>query len=427
MAKQKQDHSLTLWILSAIVLAIVAALVGPLVAIRFRAVEHLLPILHLGGEVFLNLLKMIVVPLVITSVMTGILGLGDIRKLGKPGAAAVGYYLCTTVLAVIVGLIVVNVMQPGVGAVDQERLDAIAAEHQADETIAGRETPSIGTILTNMVLMLFTDNLFKETVETNLLPLIIFSIIFAGVLTTMDAKVDTLKQIISQANDALMVFVLLLMRLAPLGIFCLVAARFWEAQAKGQFLDELKSIGDLRGDRTRRLGDSRLHHATSDLLDIHTAKSLRLRFPDGAGLVDRVFHSQLVGHATRDDGGSGRSRCFLASHGLCLAIRGHDQHGRHSAVRSGRRHFHCPSDRHAVRCGRDGDDCDNSDFGGHRSRWNSRSWFDNHADCLGSSWPAVGICRLDSARGLAAGSFPHGSQRLGRFRGRGGRRYNHPN
>jgi len=243
MAKQKQDHSLTLWILSAIVLAIVAALVGPLVAIRFRAVEHLLPILHLGGEVFLNLLKMIVVPLVITSVMTGILGLGDIRKLGKPGAAAVGYYLCTTVLAVIVGLIVVNVMQPGVGAVDQERLDAIAAEHQADETIAGRETPSIGTILTNMVLMLFTDNLFKETVETNLLPLIIFSIIFAGVLTTMDAKVDTLKQIISQANDALMVFVLLLMRLAPLGIFCLVAARFWEAQAKGQFLDELKSIG----------------------------------------------------------------------------------------------------------------------------------------------------------------------------------------
>jgi len=65
---------------------------------------------------------MMVVPLVVTS---GILGLGDVRKLGKPGGYAVLYYFSTTVLAVVVGLVVVNVIQPGFGTVDQAVLDKI--------------------------------------------------------------------------------------------------------------------------------------------------------------------------------------------------------------------------------------------------------------------------------------------------------------
>ena len=109
---KKGGHSLTVWICIAIVLAIAFALIKPTCAMST----------HLGGEVFLRLLKMVVVPLVITSVMSGVLGMGDVRKLGKPGAAAIGYYICTTVLAVIVGLVVVNVIQPGVGTVDEATL-----------------------------------------------------------------------------------------------------------------------------------------------------------------------------------------------------------------------------------------------------------------------------------------------------------------
>ncbi len=71
--------------------------------------------LNVGGEVFLRLLQMVVVPLVMASVMSGILGMGDVRKLGRPGGYAVLYYLTTTVLAVITGLVVVNVVNPGVG------------------------------------------------------------------------------------------------------------------------------------------------------------------------------------------------------------------------------------------------------------------------------------------------------------------------
>ena len=226
----KKSH-LTLWICGAIFLAVAFALLFPHFSMR----------LHIGGEIFLRLLKMMVVPLVVTSVMSGILGLGDIRKLGRPGGCAVLYYLTTTVLAVIIGLIIVNIIQPGVGTVDQETLKSIAESKET--STPGNESANVGTILNNLLLMLFTDNLISSAAETNLLPLIVFSIIFAGMLTTMGSRVNTLTDIIGQVNHAFMNFILLLMKLAPFGIFCLVAARFGEAQAEGKFIEVLAQTG----------------------------------------------------------------------------------------------------------------------------------------------------------------------------------------
>lgn len=256
--KPKHGH-LTLWICIAIVAAIAIALVLPRFAMK----------MHLGGEIFLRLLKMIVVPLVITSVLNGILGLGDVRKLGKPGLTAVTYYLCTTILAVSVGLIVVNLIQPGVGTVDQATLDNFkgvgldspkqkmlkalsdltgmtASEVGSifDELPTGEsEAPSVATIFENLALMIFTDNLFKSAANTDLLPLIVFSIIFGAMLTTLGSRVQTITTLIEQTNTALMNFVLLLMKIAPLGIFCLVAARFGQAVDEGKFIAELQQIG----------------------------------------------------------------------------------------------------------------------------------------------------------------------------------------
>ncbi len=95
----------TLYIVLAIIAAIGFAWVAPAQAMHF----------DLGGQVFLRLLQMVVVPLVMASVMSGILGLGDVRKLGRPGAYAVLYYFSTTVFAVITGLVVVNMINPGQG------------------------------------------------------------------------------------------------------------------------------------------------------------------------------------------------------------------------------------------------------------------------------------------------------------------------
>ena len=88
--------------------------------------------------------------------------------------------------------------------------------------------------------MLFTNNLLESMVEMNLLPVIVFSIVFAGMLTTMGKRSEGIANLVVGINDAMMSFVLLLMKLAPLGIFCLVAARFGKAQMEGQFLALLK-------------------------------------------------------------------------------------------------------------------------------------------------------------------------------------------
>lgn len=228
MSAAKKDH-LTRQIIIAIIAAFAFAYFVPIWAMK----------VHIGGEIFLRLLKMMVVPLVVTSVMGGILGLGDIRKLGRPGLYTILYYFSTTVLAVVVGLAVVNIIQPGVGVVDEETLKQFAVK----DLPTGDEAPTIGTILENLLLMLFTDNLFEAAVETNLLPLIVFSVIFAGMLTILGENVSGITTLIEQCNEAFMSFIMLLMRLAPIGIFCLVAARFGEARAEGSLVETIQQTG----------------------------------------------------------------------------------------------------------------------------------------------------------------------------------------
>ncbi len=225
-----KNNNLTLYILLAIIGAVVLGLLSPKTAVQFE----------IGGEIFLRALKMLVVPLVMASVMSGILGLGDVRQLGKPGGAAIAYYLTTTLIAVIVGIAVVNWIEPGAGGLDTKTLEELVREKGIT---APAEEVGIGTILKNLLLMLFTDNLFAAAANTQLLPLIVFSIIFAGMLTTMGERVKILADIIVQINDAFLAFVMLLMKVAPLGIFCLVAARFGEAQLHGEFIKTLMQTG----------------------------------------------------------------------------------------------------------------------------------------------------------------------------------------
>lgn len=227
----------TLFMVAAILLALLLAWFAPAIAVSLK----------LGGEVFLRLLMMVVVPLVMASVMSGILGLGDVRKLGKPGAMAIGYYLTTTILAVATGVLIVNLFNPGVGldadalmqnmdtAADQQKLEKLGEDEQGPK--------SIGDIFHKMVLMLFTNNLLKSMVDGELLPLIVFSIVFAGMLTTMGSRSETIRTLVVSTNDAVMSFVMLLMKFAPLGIFCLVAASFGSFFLEGDAWAKIASLG----------------------------------------------------------------------------------------------------------------------------------------------------------------------------------------
>ena len=100
-----------------------------------------------------------------------------------------------------------------------------------------------GDLVRNLVLMLFTDNLLASAVNGDLLPLIVFSLAFAAILTTLGAKTESVRTLIVELNDALLAFVLVLMWVAPLGIFCLVAGQFGEQAADGTLGETLKQTG----------------------------------------------------------------------------------------------------------------------------------------------------------------------------------------
>lgn len=232
----QSGNSHTIFMIGAILGALLLAWLNPAVAVKLK----------LGGEVFLRLLMMVVVPLVMASVMSGILGLGDVRKLGKPGAMAISYYLTTTLLAVGTGVLIVNLFSPGVGLDATELLQDMDTEHAADiERLEGSSDgpKSIGDIFHKMVLMLFTSNLLKSMVEAELLPLIVFSIVFAGMLTTMGDKSKTIRELIVSVNDAMMNFVMFLMKFAPIGIFCLVSASFGSFFLNGDAGKKIASLG----------------------------------------------------------------------------------------------------------------------------------------------------------------------------------------
>jgi len=257
----------TLYLVAAIVVAIVVAVGIPQVVAKEQAIA-IFEAIGIGGEVFLRALTMVVVPLVMASVMSGILGLGDVRKLGRPGLVAVSYYVATTVLAVTVGVLVVTLIKPGAkasldekattmitGEDRQQVVDTFAEESGLHQDKVVKMFPQLGSeegavedkgvigLFGGLVLMLFSSNLFASAVDTQLLPLIVFSIIFAGMLTTISRRVDTVTTLIEEGNTALMAFVLLLMRLAPVGVFCLIASRFGEEFSKGQLGETLQQTG----------------------------------------------------------------------------------------------------------------------------------------------------------------------------------------
>jgi len=188
--------------------------------------------LGLLGELFLLLLRMLVVPLVVASMITGVASLGDIRRLGRTGYLTLGYYAVTTALALIAGLFLVNLIAPGAGLALPEAL-------AVPEKVAGKE----GIGAADMLKGLFTDNLFRSAAETELLPLILFSLAFGGVLTTLGEKGRPVLAFFEGVDAAMMRLVHLVMYTAPLGVMGLVSGRLAAAGGGEGFLRLLVGLG----------------------------------------------------------------------------------------------------------------------------------------------------------------------------------------
>ena len=183
------------------------------------------------GEMFLDALKMLVVPLIISSMIVGIAGLGDIRKVGKTGLITLVYFLITTCIAVGIGLVMVNIIEPGV-AVEM-------TVEQVPEKVVGKESVAITDILKSFV----SPNLVQSMANMEILPLIMFSLVFGGVLTTLGEPGKRAIEFFDTVNASIMKIVHLLMYFAPIGVFALIASKLGAAGGGDLFLAELAKIG----------------------------------------------------------------------------------------------------------------------------------------------------------------------------------------
>lgn len=175
------------------------------------------------GTAFIRLITMIVIPLVVASLLVGTASLGDIRKLGRIGGKTIAYYLCTTAVAVTIGLFVSNVVEPGsrIDAATRDRLSA-SFSAQAQEALAlAAEKPSVVKVLLDMI----PSNPFAAAAEGDLLPLIIFTVIFGAAVSLVgDERRRAVLDFFNGVNDAVMVVIDWVMKLAPYAVFALIAA-----------------------------------------------------------------------------------------------------------------------------------------------------------------------------------------------------------
>jgi Na+/H+-dicarboxylate symporter len=181
------------------------------------------------GELFLTTLKMLIVPLVAASIITGVAGLGDVRKLGRMGGLSVGYYACTTLIAVSIGLLMANLWQPGVGV------------DLGGSTSAPK--PEIGDVgITDLVLSLVHPNIIDAAAHMKLLPIIVFCILLAAALTTLGEKGKPVIAFFEGLNEAMMKIVGWIMIFAPIGVFALIASKLGASGGGEAFFAQLAGL-----------------------------------------------------------------------------------------------------------------------------------------------------------------------------------------
>lgn len=178
------------------------------------------------GTLFLNALKMVVVPLIVASMIVGVASLGDVRKLGRTTAKTVLYYLVTTGISVTIGIILVNIIRPGTGL---ELWDAVVPE--VVEAAKGQT-------LIDVLIGLVPTNVISAAANGDVLPLIVFSLLFGAVLTAIGEKGKPVLAVFEGINLAVMKIVHLIIYFAPIGVLSLIGGIV--AEERGS-LDQLVS------------------------------------------------------------------------------------------------------------------------------------------------------------------------------------------
>ena len=186
----------------AIVLGIILGAVQPSFA------ETLKPL----GDGFIRLVKMMIAPIIFTTIVTGIAGMQDTKKVGRVGLIAIVYFEIISTFALIVGLVIVNLFQPGAGMhVDPASLD---------QSIAGKyATPAQGHGVVDFFMNIIPENIVSALANGNLLQVLLFSVLFGYALAKIGDKAAPLLRGIKSLESGLFGVIKIIMKLAPIGAF----------------------------------------------------------------------------------------------------------------------------------------------------------------------------------------------------------------
>jgi len=177
------------------------------------------------GVIFLNLLKLVAMPLIFASLVTGVAGLSDITKLSRIGLKTISYYLVTTIIAISIGLLLVNVLKPGKAFPEEKRLEMM---EQYAVDVEGRKL-AVDNIKSDGPLQFIVDIVPENVVgaasdNANMLQVIFFAILFGlAVVIVKNPKVEVVKDFVSGLNEIILKIIDFIMLFAPFGVMALLA------------------------------------------------------------------------------------------------------------------------------------------------------------------------------------------------------------
>lgn len=166
------------------------------------------------GSIFLNLIKMLMVPLIFVSLVSGVISMHDPAKMGRVGGKTIALYLLTTAFAVALGLITANIIQPGIGAILP---DAEAGTARV-------------TTISDMLVGMFPQNPVKAFADGQVLQIIVFSLLFGISINMAGEKAKPVRDFFESAAEVLYKLVHIVMEVAPYGVFALIA---WVSATQG--------------------------------------------------------------------------------------------------------------------------------------------------------------------------------------------------
>lgn len=214
--KKKEKFSLTskifIALFSGMILGMVLHYFVPEGYIRDQVLVE--GVFYIIGQIFIRLMQMLVVPLVFFSIADGCRNMGDSKTLGKVGGRILIFYLTTTAIAIIVALVIAKLINPGQGM--QMSLGDNTYKVEGADSVSFKDT----------ILDMIPKNPIASLANGNMLQIIIFSVFIGLLVSNLEERVETLGNIITEMNDLMMAMTMAVMKVAPIGVFFLIARTF---------------------------------------------------------------------------------------------------------------------------------------------------------------------------------------------------------